>query len=539
VSVSDQHPADEPHPASEPDPVVEPVETRAASEPDPVVEPVETRPASEPDPVVEPVETHPTSERNPLAERNPVVEPVETLRVEATPIPGLLVVRMPVHADARGWFKENWQREKMTALGLPDFGPVQNNVSFNKARGATRGIHTEPWDKFVSVATGRVFAAWVDMREGDSFGTTFSIEIGPEVGVYVPRGVGNSYQALEDDTCYTYLVNDHWRPGITYPALALDDPTAAIDWPIPLDRAEVSEKDRNNPRLEAVRPVSRRRPLIIGAGGQLGRALHRLMPDARAVTRDELDLADPASLAAWPWGDHDLVVNAAAWTAVDAAESDEGRVGCWAANAHGPAQLARLAAEHRFTLVHYSSDYVFDGSRAEHTEDEPFSPLGVYGQAKAAGDLAVMQHRAHYILRTAWVIGEGSNFVSTMAGLAERGVSAAVVDDQVGRMTFADELARATRHLLESGAPYGTYNVSNAGEPGSWAQIAQRVFVARGRDAGDVDPVSTDEYGQGRVMAPRPLNSVFDLSRLRATGFEPRDQWEALDAYLASSSPSK
>ena len=87
-----------------------------------------------------------------------------------TPIPGLLVVRLELHEDARGWFKENWQREKMVALGLPDFGPVQNNMSFNAARGATRGVHTEPWDKFVSLASGRIFGAWVDMRQGDTFG---------------------------------------------------------------------------------------------------------------------------------------------------------------------------------------------------------------------------------------------------------------------------------------------------------------------------------------------------------------------------------
>ena len=125
------------------------------------------------------------------------------LVVEATPIPGLLVVRMPVHGDARGWFKENWQREKMVALGLPDFGPVQNNISFNAARGATRGIHTEPWDKYVSLATGRIFGAWVDMRQGETFGTTFTLEMDTSVAVFVPRGVGNSYQVLEDATAYS------------------------------------------------------------------------------------------------------------------------------------------------------------------------------------------------------------------------------------------------------------------------------------------------------------------------------------------------
>ena len=111
--------------------------------------------------------------------------------VEQTTIPGLLVVRLDVHEDARGWFKESWQREKMVAAGLPDFGPVQNNVSYNARRGATRGIHTEPWDKFVTVTTGRVFGAWVDMRAGDSFGATFSVEIDPGVAVFVPRGVGD------------------------------------------------------------------------------------------------------------------------------------------------------------------------------------------------------------------------------------------------------------------------------------------------------------------------------------------------------------
>ncbi|MBD5830607.1 dTDP-4-dehydrorhamnose 3,5-epimerase, partial [Janibacter melonis] len=158
------------------------------------------------------------------------------LSVETTAIPGLLVLRLPVHGDARGWFKESWQRAKMTALGLPDFGPVQHNVSYNDSAGATRGIHAEPWDKLVSVVTGRVFGAWVDLREGEGFGTTVTVEVDPGVAVFVPRGVGNSYQALEDGTAYSYLVNAHWQPGLTYPALALDDPDAAIAWPIPLER---------------------------------------------------------------------------------------------------------------------------------------------------------------------------------------------------------------------------------------------------------------------------------------------------------------
>lgn len=462
------------------------------------------------------------------------------LAVETTPIPGLLVVRMPVHGDARGWFKENWQREKMVALGLPDFGPVQNNISFNASRGATRGIHTEPWDKFVSLATGRIFGAWVDMREGASFGTTFSIEVDPSVAVFVPRGVGNSYQALEDGTAYTYLVNDHWRPGVSYPALHLGDETAAIPWPIPLDEAEISEKDHGNPRLGDVVPMKPRKTLVLGAGGQLGRAFAEAYPDADTRTRAELDLTDADAVAAFGWHDYGVVLNAAAYTAVDLAETTEGRVAAWAANTTAPATLAGLARAHGFTLVHFSSDYVFDGTAPldpGHVEDEPLSPLGVYAQTKAAGDVAVSLAPRHYVLRTSWVIGEGKNFVRTMQSLAQNGVSPSVVEDQVGRLTFTEELVRATRHLIDSGADFGTYHLSNAGPAMSWREIAQAVFERSGRAADDVSGATTDTYAeqqreQGKPFAPRPRNSVMSLEKIRATGFEPEDAMAALERYL-------
>ncbi|MGN6252690.1 MAG: sugar nucleotide-binding protein [Marmoricola sp.] len=457
------------------------------------------------------------------------------LRIATTPIPGLLVVRLPVHADARGWFKENWQRAKMVAAGLPDFVPVQNNVSYNAHRGATRGIHAEPWDKLVSVVTGRVFGAWVDLRAGAGFGATFHVEIDPSVAVFVPRGVGNSYQALEDATTYSYLVNEHWRPGVTYPALALDDASAAIPWPISLAEAAISEKDRTNPSLADLTPMAPRRTLITGAHGQLGRALAGVWPEADRVDLDELDLTDPVQVAAWPWSDYDLVLNAAAYTAVDAAETEEGRRAAWAANATAPTTLARLAEAHRFTLVHYSSDYVFDGTRPMHTEDEPLAPLGVYGQSKAAGDLGVATAQRHYLLRTSWVVGEGKNFVRTMTQLAADGVSPTVVCDQVGRLTFTDELARATQHLVASGAAYGTYNVTNAGEPASWADLARAVFVRCGREARDVEDTTTAEWAAGRDAAPRPLRSALDLRKLHATGFVSEDHVVALDRYLSRS----
>jgi len=461
------------------------------------------------------------------------------LRATETPIPGLVLWDLTVHGDSRGWFKENWQREKMLAAGLPDFGPVQNNISFNDAVGTTRGIHAEPWDKWVSLATGRVFGVWVDLREGPTFGTVFTAELDPSRAIFVPRGVGNGYQTLDPDTAYTYLVNDHWSPDATYTFLNLADETVAIAWPIPLDRAEISEKDREHPRLSEVEPVAARRILVTGANGQLGRALRAELGEASHidyVTRDDLDLASPDVLTARRWRDYDTIINAAAYTAVDQAETSEGRREAWAANATAVSHLARIALEHGLTLVHVSTDYVFDGaSDRPYREDDPLSPLGVYGQTKAAADAIAATVPRHYIVRTSWVIGDGRNFVRTMRELADKGVDPAVVDDQVGRLTFTGDLARGIVHLLRERPAPGVYNLTGGGDPMSWADVARAVFASTGHDPQRVRPVSTEEYfaSASVPVAPRPRNSVLDLSKIEATGFPVRDVDDVLREYLA------
>ncbi|NOJ58552.1 dTDP-4-dehydrorhamnose reductase [Arthrobacter sp. 260] len=455
------------------------------------------------------------------------------LSLAPTPIPGLMIVSLPVHGDGRGWFKENWQREKMVALGLPDFGPVQNNISYNAAAGTTRGIHAEPWDKFVTVATGRVFGAWVDLREGPGFGTVFTTEIDETVAVFVPRGVGNSFQTLDQDTVYSYLVNDHWSPEAVgqYVLVNLADETLDIQWPIPLDQAEVSAKDRDHPRLTEVRPVPPRTTLVLGADGQLGRALREALPEAEFATRQDFDLAADASYHR-DWSGYSVIINAAAFTDVDGAETTEGRRRAWAVNAVAPARLAQIAATHRITLVQVSTDYVFDGLDDPYLDDAPPSPLGVYGQSKAAGDLAVRTAaRQHYIVRTSWVIGDGRNFVRTMAALATRGVSPTVVNDQIGRPTFAGDLAAAILHLIASSAEFGTYNMSNAGVPLSWADLARAVYQRAGADPSQVVDVTAKEYFLNQDAAPRPANSVLDLTKLEASGFQPRDWVDALARY--------
>lgn len=456
------------------------------------------------------------------------------LAITPTNIPGLLVIDLPVHGDARGWFKEQWQREKMVALGLPDFAPVQNNMSYNQAKGATRGLHAEPWDKLIGLAKGRIMGAWVDLREGDSFGQTFSIEMGVDKAVFVPRGVANGYQALEDDTVYSYLVNDHWSPELRseYTYVNLADETAHIPWPIPLDQATISDADAAHPRLADVVPMKPRKTLIVGANGQLGRALRAVLPEADAVDVDTLDLTDQAAMDAFPWSQYATIINAAAYTAVDKAETPEGRAACWSVNVDAVGRLTQAARAAGATLVHVSSDYVFDGETEEHSEDEAFAPLGVYGQTKAAGDALVATLPRHYIVRTSWVIGEGNNFVRTMASLAAKGVKPSVVDDQFGRLTFTADLADAIVHLVESRAPYGTYNVSSDGPIVSWRDIAARVFELTGHEASDVAGQSTADYAAGKLVSPRPRHSALDLTKIKATGFSPRDADAALVGYL-------
>lgn len=178
------------------------------------------------------------------------------LAVRETIIPGLYEIDLAVHGDSRGWFKENYQRQKMEALGLPRFEIVQNNFSFNAEKGVTRGLHAEPWEKFISVANGRIFAAWVDLRRGDGFGKVLTMEITPEKAIFVPRGVANGYQTLEENITYTYLVNAHWSPDTVYTNVNLTDESLGINWPIPLDQAVISGKDQAHPKIGDVEPVN-------------------------------------------------------------------------------------------------------------------------------------------------------------------------------------------------------------------------------------------------------------------------------------------
>ncbi len=271
---------------------------------------------------------------------------------------------------------------------------------------------------------------------------------------------------------------------------------------------------------------------IVGANGQLGLALKAQYPNAKSADIDELDITNTESVNNFDWSGIKIILNAAAYTNVDGAETAEGRVDAWNVNASAVANLVSVAQKHNLTLVHISTDYVFDGTKTPHTETETFSPLGVYGQSKAAGDIAVGLLEKHYILRTSWVIGEGNNFVRTMLALGKKGVEPTVVADQIGRLTFTAELVKAIDHLLTTNAEFGTYNISNSGEPASWAEITRAIFKKANLDL-HVSDTTTEQYYQGKQdISPRPLNSEFDLSKIEATGFKLTNWQDDLDNYI-------
>ena len=272
--------------------------------------------------------------------------------------------------------------------------------------------------------------------------------------------------------------------------------------------------------------------IIIGSNGQLGTALKEKYPSATAVDYKELDITDLKQLESFDWSKYKTILNAAAYTNVDGAETKDGRVSAWKINAIGPANLTKIAIEKNLTLVHISTDYVFDGTLEAHDENEPYSPLSAYGASKAAGDILVSQIEKNYILRTSWVIGEGNNFVRAMMGLGSKGINPTVVSDQIGKLTFTSELVRAINHLLVNKAPYGTYNLTNDGSKVSWADITRTIFRIMSTE-NNVTDITTDEYYKGKDgIALRPLNSILSLDKIHDTGFRSNDWKQELKKYI-------
>lgn len=264
--------------------------------------------------------------------------------------------------------------------------------------------------------------------------------------------------------------------------------------------------------------------LLLGSHGQLGRELQRAqwreMPELLPYDLDQVDIAAPGAAAALIAHNRpDILVNAAAYTAVDKAESEP--QAAFAANARGPEFLARACAMHDIPLVHVSTDYVFDGTKQRpYVENDPYAPLSIYGRSKRDGEIAVRSTLPqHLILRTSWVYSKfGNNFVKTMLRLGGERSELRVVADQTGAPTAAGDLAACIAQMAPSAAagsgPYGTYHVCNAGET-NWYGFAEAIFADMKRRTGRsiaVTPIATADYP---TPARRPASSRLDCSLLK------------------------
>lgn len=271
--------------------------------------------------------------------------------------------------------------------------------------------------------------------------------------------------------------------------------------------------------------------LLTGRGGQVGQELERLLSkrgELIAVDRPELDLADPHAIQEFMRQVRPaLILNTAAHTAVDRAESEPELA--LRINGEAPGVLAEEAKRLGALLVHYSTDYVFDGTkRVPYKENDPTGPLGVYGRTKLEGEVRVRGSGCrHLIVRTAWVYGRGRNFMNAILERARSGGALRVVNDQFGAPTWAADLAATTVRMLDL---EGTYHVTAAGKT-SWYEVAQELLRRSHLQAG-IEGVTTEQYG---ARAPRPRYSVLDNAKLSAAGVAPIGDWrERLGLYLES-----
>lgn len=274
------------------------------------------------------------------------------------------------------------------------------------------------------------------------------------------------------------------------------------------------------------------RIFLTGANGQLGRELARRLAgtDYLATDLPDLDISDVAAVAD-RLGSYrpDAVIHGAAWTQVDAAEEKPDLA--WRVNAIGTQNIAMACRQVGAAMVYISTDYVFDGKLGRpYTEFDAVNPLSVYGRSKLAGEVLARQATDRlYVLRTAWLYGDGPNFVRTMLKLGQERDELQVVDDQHGCPTSTVDLAEAALRLLPTGR-YGTYHAVNGGAT-TWYGFAKKIFELAGNTRVQVSPVTTAQFVR---PAPRPEYSPLDTRLLRlALGWSPRPWEEALAEYLA------
>lgn len=454
------------------------------------------------------------------------------MKVIPTEIEGVVLLEPEVFGDARGYFFESYSEQSFGRLVRP-VRFVQDNESMSKY-GVLRGLHFQrgahAQSKLVRVVRGRVLDVAVDIRRGSpTFGRHVSVELSGDNKrqFFVPRGFAHGFSVLSDEAVFQYKCDNLYAPNRRAPSRGTTPRWASTGaW-----RRGMSS---SRPRTAATRGWRRPRNcsttirttmlniLITGARGQLGSSLRQLgsvSPNNYLATDvAELDITDAGAVLQTVKEQRiDVIVNCAAYTNVEKAEEDEPTADLL--NHKAAAYLAAAAKETGATLIHVSTDYVFDGTgHRPYTEDMATSPLGAYGRTKLAGEEAVKASGCRYlILRTAWLYSEyGNNFLKTMLRLTSERETLRVVFDQVGTPTYAGDLALAIFSLIEAGRYAGNEGVYHFTDEGvcSWYDFAVEIAAAAGHDICRIIPCHTSEYP---TKATRPAYSVLDKTRFKET----------------------
>ena len=442
-----------------------------------------------------------------------------------TEIPGVVLLEPEVFGDARGYFMERFSQRRFDEL----VGPlrfVQDNESKSRY-GVVRGLHFQKGEyaqaKLVSVVRGRVLDVAVDIRRGSpTFGRHVAALLDGENKrqLFIPRGFAHGFAVLSDEAVFQYKCpRQRGRHCVGRPR-ARDRLAASGRRNTPLgERPPAPAAGR---RTGTFRIRQTMNILVTGANGQLGREIQRLS----AVSPNNYTFTDVAELNVTDAGAvrqavaqtrAEVIVNCAAYTNVERAEEDEEAAD--RLNRGAAENLARAAEANGATLIHVSTDYVFDGTaHLPYTEDAPTAPLGVYGRTKLAGERAVAESGCKYLtFRTAWLYSEyGNNFLKTMLRLTAEKERLNVVFDQAGTPTYARDLAMTIFSIVEGGyfaGNEGLYHFSNEGVA-SWYDFAAEIAAAAGHDKCRIRPCRTAEFP---TKAARPAYSVLDKSKIKET----------------------
>ena len=449
---------------------------------------------------------------------------------------------LPVHGDNRGWFKENWQRDEDDGARAARLRAGAEQHLLQRRGAAPPAASTpSPGTSSSRVATGRIFGAWVDLRAGRDLRRGRSPSRSTRRRrVFVPRGVGQRATRPWSPTPPTPTWSTTTGARGQGPTRSSTSPTRplAIAVADPAGRGRASrEKDRAHPRLADVVPMApatdadRRARAASWAG-----RWPRRSPTPWLATRTELDLADPAAVAALDCAPYGVMCNAAALHRGRRRRDRRGaarRLG--GERRRGRPRWRRPRRGTGSTLVHVSTDYVFDGTvERAHRGRAVLARSASTARPRPPATLWSRPLPRHYILRTSWVIGDGNNFVRTMALAGRPRRRAGGGRRPVGRLTFTARARRGrSRTCSATGAPYGTYNLTNGGRPHDLGRHRRGPCSPARRPGPSVSGGVDGRVRRRQEVAPRPQHSTLDLAKLTAAGFTARDQLAALETYLA------